>query len=182
MTKPDAEQQLDRFIEKFSDDMAKRIRAARVKMRALMPQALELVYDNYNFFVNGYGPNEKAGDAVSSLAAQAKGLSLCSLQGAKLPDSHKVLQGRGNVVRNIRLASAATLDDPKVRQLIEVALKYAKSPMRADGRHRLIIKPVSANQRPRQVLARSAARGRQRSLVQTISLAYNGRGLRDATQ
>jgi hypothetical protein len=153
MPKQDAELQLDQFIEKFSKDMGKRIRAARTKMRALMPEALELVYDNYNFFVIGYGPNEKAGDALFSLAAQAKGLSLCFLQGAKLPDPHKLLRGSGNVVRNIGLASADTLDDPKVRQLMDVALKCAKSPFPADGSHRLIIKSISAKQRPRQVLA-----------------------------
>jgi hypothetical protein len=151
MPKPDPELQLDQFIGKFSKDMGTRIRAARSKMRTAMPQALELVYDNYNFFVIGYGPNEKAGDAVFSLAAQAKGLSLCFLQGAKLSDPHKLLRGSGSVVRNISLASADTLDDPKVRQLMDVALKRAKSPFPADGSHRLIIKSVSARQRPRQV-------------------------------
>jgi hypothetical protein len=158
MPKPDAEQQLEQFIGKFSKDMGERIRAARARMRALMPQALELVYDNYNFFVIGFGPNEKAGDAIFSLAAQAKGLSLCFLQGAKLPDPHTLLRGSGNVVRNISLATADMLDDPNIRQLMDIALKCAKSPIPADGSHRLIIKSVSAKQRPRQVLAKCTER------------------------
>ena len=119
-------------------------------MRGFIPQALELVYDNYNFFVIGYGPNERAGNAIFSLAAQAKGLTLCFLQGAKLPDPHKLLRGSGNVVRNIRLESADALDDPKVRQLMDSALTRAKSPIPADGTHQLIIKSVSAKQRPRR--------------------------------
>jgi hypothetical protein len=147
---PKPEQQLAEFIGKFTPEMGKLIRVARAKMRGFVPQALELVYDNYNFFVIGYGPSEKAGEAIFSLAAQAKGLSLCFLQGAKLPDPHKLLRGRGNVVRNIRLESADTLDDPKVRGLMAIALTRAKSPMRADGSHQLIIKSVSAKQRPRQ--------------------------------
>jgi hypothetical protein len=147
-----AEQQLTEFIAKFNPEMGKLIRAARSKMRTIMPHALELVYDNYNFFVIGYGPSEKAGDAIFSLAAQAKGLSLCFLQGAKLPDPNKLLRGSGNVVRNIRLESAAALDDPKVRQLIDIALNRAKSPIPANGSHQLIIKSVSAKQRPRQSL------------------------------
>jgi hypothetical protein len=73
MTQPSPERQLACFIEKFAPEMTKRIRAARAKMRKRLPQAVELVYDNYNFFVIGYGPNEKAGDAIFSLAAQAKG-------------------------------------------------------------------------------------------------------------
>lgn len=145
-----AERHLSEFIAKFTPEMAKLIRAARAKMRGFMPHALELVYDNYNFFVIGYGPTEKAGDAIFSLAAQAKGLSLCFLQGAKLPDPHNLLRGSGNVVRSIRLESPDALDDPKVRQLIDIALNRAKAPIPDNGRHQLIIKSVSAKQRPRQ--------------------------------
>ena len=144
------EKQLAGFVAKFTPEMAKRIRAARAKMRKRVPQALELVYDNYNFFVIGYGPNEKAGDAIFSLAAQAKGLSLCFLQGARLPDPSRLLKGSGNVVRNIRLETADTLDRPEVAALIAVALDRAKTPMPASGSHRLIIKSVSAKQRPRR--------------------------------
>jgi hypothetical protein len=150
MPTPQPERQLAEFVAKFTPEMAGSIRAARAKMRTFIPHALELVYDNYNFFVIGYGPNEKAGDAIFSLAAQAKGINLCFLQGAKLPDPHKLLRGSGNVVRNIRLESADTLDDPKVRQLMQTALKHAKSPITPDGVHQLIIKSVSAKQRPRR--------------------------------
>ena len=63
MPATEPERQLAAFIAKFTPEMGKLIRAARAKMRAYIPQALELVYDNYNFFVIGYGPNEKAGAA-----------------------------------------------------------------------------------------------------------------------
>ena len=150
MKSPTPEKQLAGFIDKFTPDMAKRIRAARAKMRKRIPQALELVYDNYNFFVIGYGPSEKAGDAIFSLAAQAKGLSLCFLQGARLPDPNRILRGSGNVVRNIRLDATDTLDHPDVAMLIAVALERAKTPLPPQGRHQLIIKSVSAKQRPRR--------------------------------
>ena len=93
------ERQLAAFIDKFTPEMASLIRAARKKMRERLPHALELVYDNYNFFVIGYGPNERPSAAIFSLAAQAKGLSLCFLQGAKLPDPNKRLRGSGNLIR-----------------------------------------------------------------------------------
>jgi hypothetical protein len=144
------EKQLASFIDKFTPEMAKRIRAARAKLRKRLPQATEMVYDNYNFFVIGYGPNDKAGDAIFSIAAQAKGVSLCFLQGAKLPDPKRLLRGSGNVVRNIRLEDDETLDQPDVEALIAVALQRAKTPMPIAGKHQLIIKSVSAKQRPRQ--------------------------------
>jgi hypothetical protein len=144
------ERQLAEFIDKFTPEMATRIRAARAKMRKRIPQALELVYDNYNFFVIGYGPSEKSGDAIFSLAAQAKGLALCFLQGARLPDPNRLLKGSGNVVRNIRLDSADALDRPEVAALVAVALERAKTRLPPQGQHQLIIKSMSAKQRPRR--------------------------------
>jgi hypothetical protein len=149
------EQQLAGFIAKFTPEMGTFIRAARRKMRARLPQAIELVYDNYNFFVIGYGPSEKASEAIFSLAAQAKGLSLCFLQGAGLPDPAGLLKGSGKVVRSIRLESAATLDRADVGALMQAALARAKAPIDLGGVHRLIIKSVSAKQRPRQPTARA---------------------------
>ena len=147
--------QLAGFIAKFTPEMARLIRAARKKMRERLPRAVELVYDNYNFFVIGYGPNERPSEAIFSLAAQAKGMSLCFLQGAGLPDPQGLLRGSGNVVRNVRLESAATLDRPAVRALMKAALARARSPMPATGTHRLVIRSLSAKQRPRRPVAKA---------------------------
>ncbi len=144
------EKQLAGFIAKFTPEMATLIRAARKKMRERLPNAIELVYDNYNFFVIGYGPSERPSEVIFSIAAQAKGVSLCFLQGAGLPDPKKLLRGSGNVVRNLRLESVATLDQADVRALIKAALDRAKVPMDPKGKHKLVIRSVSAKQRPRR--------------------------------
>ena len=144
------EKQLAGFIGKFSPENARTIRAARRKMRQRLPRAVEIVYDNYNFFVIGYGPSERASEAIFSIAAQASGVALCFLQGAKLPDPRKRLRGSGNVVRSVRLESAETLDDPDVKALMKVALERAKVSMPVQGAHKLVIKSVSAKQRPRR--------------------------------
>ena len=144
------ERQLVGFIAKFAPDMASLIRALRRKMRQRLPQALELVYDNYNFFVIGYGPTDKASAAIFSLAAYSKGVNLCFLQGAGLPDPTGLLRGSGSTVRNIKLDDPSTLDQPDVRALMSIAIARAKLPFEPGGRHRLIIKSVSAKQRPRR--------------------------------
>jgi hypothetical protein len=58
-------------------------------------------------------------------------------------------------VRNIRLytsgeTNAKVLDDPDVLSLINVALNRAKVPMPAKVRRKLIVRSVSAKQRPRR--------------------------------
>jgi hypothetical protein len=143
------EQQLKSFIAKFDSANQKLIRATRRAMRKRLPTATELVYDNYNFFVIGYSPTERPSDAVFSIAAQAKGVSLCLLNGARLPDPNKILRGAGNQVRSIQLPTASRLSNPDVKALINAALANAK-PMPKTGKGQLVIRSISKKQRPRR--------------------------------
>jgi hypothetical protein len=146
----DAEQQLKGFIAKFEPRHQTLIRAVRKALRKRFPGAYELVYDNYNFFVIGYGSTERPSDAIVSMAAGANGVGLCFIHGARLPDPHKLLLGSGNQTRFIRLESADVLARPEVEALIAAALAGAKTPPGARGRGGLIIRSVSAKQRPRR--------------------------------
>jgi hypothetical protein len=146
-----AEAELADFVAKFAPEMQERIRACRAKLQARFPNAIELVYDNYNFLVIGFGPSERASEAIFSLAAHRRGINLCFLQrGPELPDPTRLLRGSGRVVRNVMLGSADDLDLPEVRSLVDAALLLAKVPMAASAGARLVIKSVSAKQRPRR--------------------------------
>ncbi len=121
------------------------------RLRRQVPGAVELVYDNYNALVIGFGPSERASEAVLSLALMPRWVTLCFLQGGpKLPDPNGLLRGSGTTVRNVRLASAADLDTPAIRTLIGTALERAKVPIDATCRRRMVIKSISAKQRPRR--------------------------------
>src|SRR5436190_20693454 len=104
-TSSEAEKQLKGFIAKFELKHQTLIRAVRKALRRRFPTAYELAYDNYNFFVLGYGPTERPSDCIVSMAAGANGVGLCFIQGAKLPDPNKILQGSGNQTRFIRIES-----------------------------------------------------------------------------
>jgi hypothetical protein len=146
-----AESELAGFIAKFAPEMQSRIGDCRAKMLARFPDAVQLVYDNYNFLVIGFGPTRRASDAIFSLAAHARGVNLCFLQrGPELPDPTSILRGSGKVVRNVALDSPDDLDRRDVSALIDGALTLAATPMDASGSGELIIKSVSAKQRPRR--------------------------------
>jgi hypothetical protein len=150
----DAEAQLDSFLAKYDPEVETFARSALTKMRKLIPGAIEMVYDNYNWLVIGFSPSERPSEAIFSIVLPPGRVTLCFLQGAGLPDPARRLQGSGNAVRNIRLYNAGepdakVLDDPEVRALINVALNRAKVPMPAGARRKLIIKSISAKQRPR---------------------------------
>jgi hypothetical protein len=71
-----AESELAGFIAKFTPEMQRRIRGCRAKLEARFPDAVQMVYDNYNFLVIGFGPTRRASDAILSLAAYARGVNL----------------------------------------------------------------------------------------------------------
>ena len=150
----DAEEQLKRFIGKFEPAHQTVISAVRRALRKRLPTANELAYDNYNFFVIGYGPTERPSDCIVSIAAGANGVGLCFIHGASLRDPKKILLGSGNQTRFIRLESADVLSRPEVETLIAAAVAQAKTPMQESGRGKLIIRSVSAKQRPRRHLQR----------------------------
>ena len=142
---------LEEFIAKYSPEVAAEGRAALTKMRRLVPGAVELVYDNYNWLVVGICPSERASDAVLSLVFAPRWITLCFLQnGPELRDPSGLLRGSGKRVRNIRLESAKDLDKPAVRSLIAEALARARVPIDGTGRGPIVIRSVSAKQRPRR--------------------------------
>ena len=98
----------------------------------------------------GFGPNDRPSDCIVTIAAAANGVGLCFVRGASLPDPDKVLQGSGKQTRFVRLSSAGVLDQPAVQALLTAAAERAQSPVPAAGRGKLIIRSVSAKQRPRR--------------------------------
>ena len=150
----DAEAELRSFIEKFDAKDQRLIRSIRSAVRKRFPTANELVYDNYNFFVIGYSPTERPSDAIVSIAARANGVGLCFIHGASLPDPKKLLLGSGTQTRFIRLDSAGRLADPDVEALVAAAIARATTPLPSAGRGRLVIRSVSAKQRPRRKVSK----------------------------
>jgi hypothetical protein len=146
----DAHLQIDSFLAKYTPGMEKLARAALAKMRKRLPNAIEFVYDNYNALVFGFGPNERPSDAIFSIAVFPDHAALCFLQGAKLADPHKRLRGSGNVARNVRVDNVEVLDDPQVIAVMEEALQGAKVRMDPKQERKLVIRSISANQRPRR--------------------------------
>jgi Domain of unknown function (DU1801) len=146
----DAETQLHSFIDKYDPHVATLARILFEKMKARVPGATMMVYDNYNALAIGFGPTDKAGQAVLSLAVMPRWVTLCFLWGVDLPDPHALLNGSGNQVRHLRLHSAEAFDEPGVQDLIQAAVDRSEPPIDPTREQQLIIKSISAKQRPRR--------------------------------
>ena len=146
----DSERQLTSFMDKFSEADQRLIRSVRRAVRRRLPTANELVWDNYNFLVIGYSATDRPSDSILSIAARANGLGLCFIHGASLPDPEGILSGSGSQTRFLRLDSAVVLGRAEVAVLVDAAVARSKVPFPPRGRGRLIVRSVSAKQRPRR--------------------------------
>jgi len=146
----DAEEQLKGFIDKFTPQNQALIRAVRKALRKRLPTANELAYDNYNFLALGYCSTERPSDCILSIAAAANGVGLSFYYGATLPDPHGILLGSGNQNRFIRIEAAEMLASPEVEALIAAAVAQGKAPLPESGGGKLIIRSISAKQKPRR--------------------------------
>ncbi len=165
--------QLDQFLDRFTPEVAERARHALAKLRKLCPGAVELVYDNYNALAIGFAPTERTSETILSIAVFPRYPSLFFLQsGVTLPDPGKRLRGAGSKVRHIVLEDDGTLDDPAVRTLIAIALERASVPLDPKKRRSIVIKSVSAKQRPRRPAAK----------VARVAPATRGKGRRGSSR
>ena len=146
----DAQSQLDAFLAKFTPEVDALAHDLTARMRARLPGTVVMVYDNYNALAIGFGPTEKPSQAILSLAVFPRWVTLCFLQGAGLPDPAGLLRGEGSRVRHVRLHDPEALGDPRIEALIGEAVARSEPPFDTASDQRLVIKSVSAKQRPRR--------------------------------
>jgi hypothetical protein len=148
----DAERQLADFLAKFTPEIAARAAAIIAAMRKRLPGAVMPVYDNYNALAVGFGPTDRVSDTIFSVAVFPRWVSLFFLRGVTLHDPMRLLRGSGNQVRHIVLKGPEALTDPGIFALMDAALKAAAKPLDPAHPGKMIIKSVSARQRPRRPL------------------------------
>jgi hypothetical protein len=144
------EAQLEGFLVRYAPEIAARGRAAIAWMRKRYPAANILVYDNYNALAVGFGPSQKSTEAVFSIALYPRWVSLFFLlNGTTIPDPDKRLKGSGKRVRHIILSEGiATLESSA--GLMAASVAQSGTDLVHGPAGRLIIKSISAKQRPRR--------------------------------
>jgi hypothetical protein len=146
----DAEAQLSAFIDRYLPAVAADARQALAFMTARLPTATRLVYDNYNALVVGFGAGPKVADIIFSIALYPRYVTLFFARGAELPDPHGLLEGGGKGVRHVKLRLISRIETREISELMDAALAIATPPLPPSGNGPLIIKSISAKQRPRR--------------------------------
>src|SRR5437762_10250219 len=109
-------------MAKDTPNVVANARCARTFLRARLPTANRLVYDNYNALVIAFGASDKVGGIILSIALYPRYVTLFFLRGIDLPDPHGLLEGSGAQVRSVRLDPISRLETPEVGALIDAAI------------------------------------------------------------
>ena len=116
--------QLRGFLLKYQPKTATQARRALTKMRALVPGATEMVYDNYNALVVGFGPSERASEAVVSLAIFPKWVTLCFLQNGpriRIGSAERIGECRPSCAARFGGGSRQARDQALIREVLRMA-------------------------------------------------------------
>lgn len=161
MSDASPQEQLDAFLAKYTPEIAAQAAEALGRLRAQLPGAVEMVYDAYNGLAIAFGATERASEAIVSISVMPRWINLFFLTGATLPDPEGLLQGDGNVMRHLRLREPADIDTPAVRELIAHAVAASLQLFDAAVPGRMVIRSISAKQRPRRPAEKPSSRGAQ---------------------
>lgn len=143
-------QQLTCAIGQYAPDVRTLAKALLAKLRARLPGATELVYNNYALTI-AFSPTDRPSHAVVGITLYPRWINLGFMEGAMLDDPDHVLLGSGSQFRHLRLNAADDLDRPAIAALIDGAVANGDGGRFDPNRRRRIdIRTVSAKQGPRR--------------------------------
>lgn len=111
----------DELVDVAEPRIAQVARLLRALILAVHPDAVEVVRLGDRAASYGLGP-KKMSEAHTYIMPQRTHVNLGLYQGARLPDPEGLLEGEGKLLRHVKLRSAADVERPALRRLIEASL------------------------------------------------------------
>jgi len=93
----------------------------------LVPQANELIWDNYNAVAMAYSKSEKLKDAFCHIAVYSKHVNFGFNRGAELTDRNLKLNGKGKLIRHISIKDIKAFPKNDIKTLIWEAVGISEN-------------------------------------------------------
>ena len=120
--------------------------AARKLILEEAPEASEFVYEVYTI-ADHFTFTERPSDAFVFTTTHANWVNLGFNFGSLLPDPDGLLRGEGKWIRHVRIAQAADLGAPGVRELVRAAIAQAERPEGKSGKPRTTVRTAQSPRR-----------------------------------
>ena len=136
-----------KFLQPYGPAIRQLALAARKLILEESPEASEFVYQVYTI-ADHFTFTGRPSDAFVFTTTHANWVNLGFNFGSVLPDPNGLLRGDGKFIRHVRIAQAADLDTPGVRDLVRAAIARAERPEGTAEKPRTVVHPQSAGKRP----------------------------------
>jgi len=119
--------QLKTFIEPYDEGIQNLAMELRNFITDLVPQANELIWDNYNAVAIAYSKSEKLKDAFCHITLYSKHVNFGFNRGAELKESNIVLNGKGKLIRHITVKEFQSFPKEDIEDMIWEAVGISES-------------------------------------------------------
>ena len=106
------------FIKPYDDGIQKLTMELRNFITELVPQANELIWDNYNAVAMAYSKSEKLKDAFCHIAVYSKHVNFGFNRGAELSKTNIKLDGKGKLIRHISVKDFQSFPKQELKKMI----------------------------------------------------------------
>jgi hypothetical protein len=117
-----------------------------------LPESNELIYDNYNALVIGFGTSDKASDGYCSIAVYARYVNFGLLRGSEISDPKKILNKKNSLYRKMAVKGKEEFPKTYMKKLLKEAYKNSLSRLKGKQslKGKIITKSISpVKKRPR---------------------------------
>ncbi|MFD2565415.1 hypothetical protein [Aquimarina rubra] len=121
-----ANPQLKKFIEPYDQGIQKLTLELRNFITELVPQANELIWDNYNAVAIGYSKSEKLKDAFCHIALYSQHVNFGFNRGAELTNTSVKLNGKGKLIRHIKVKDFESFPKEDIKKMIWEAVQISE--------------------------------------------------------
>lgn len=110
--------ELKKFIEPYDGGIQKLTIQLRNFVTDLVPEANELIWDNYNAVALAYSKSKKLKDAFCHIAIYSKHVNFGFNRGTELSQTDIPLQGKGKLIRHITVKDFESFPEGIIKKMI----------------------------------------------------------------
>ena len=109
---------LSKFLAPYDLSIQRLTLEVRSFIVELVPEANELIWDNYNAVAIAYSKSDKLKDAFCHIAVYTKHINFGFNRGAELSSNDLKLEGKGKLIRHIKIQDFGKVPNKELKKLI----------------------------------------------------------------
>ena len=110
--------QLIEFLKPYNSDIQELAFELRNFIVEIVPEANELIWDNYNAVAIAYSKSEKLKDAFCHIAVYSKYVNFGFNRGTELTKQKVQLEGKGKLIRHLKVTDINTFPKGPLKEMI----------------------------------------------------------------